>query len=136
MLIVPTQLNLFRACLLTGETGEIAIEAFTCMMIFKNIFCFGLTFSAEQWILSVSAENVFLIIAGIQVFVCLLGIPMCKFSFQIHYWWHQLILGRYLWEAESKFLPSTRYFNSVPSEMIWSIQLNANRYLMNIQFNM
>lgn len=78
MLIVPSHFIPSRDSLLTGRIGEIAIEAFTCMMIFKNIFCFGLTFSAEQWILSKAAEDVFLIIAGIQVFVCLLGIPMCE----------------------------------------------------------
>jgi hypothetical protein len=50
------------------------------MMIFKNIFCFGLTFSAYNWLLSGSAETVFLAIGGIQIFVCLLSIPMCKFS--------------------------------------------------------
>ena len=29
---------------------EIAVEAFTCMIVFKNVFSFGLTFSAFGWL--------------------------------------------------------------------------------------
>jgi hypothetical protein len=59
---------------------DIAIEAFTCMMIFKNIFCFGLTFNAYNWLIQGSVTNTFVAIASIQVFVCLLSVPMCRSS--------------------------------------------------------
>ena len=60
------------------NTGEIAVEAFTCLLIFKNIFSFGLTWGAYDWLLSAGILKTFLIIASIQVAICLLSIPMCK----------------------------------------------------------
>lgn len=55
---------------------EIAIEAFTCLLIFKNFFSFGLTFSAYDWIVAFGTYNTFVVIGTIQVVVCLLSIPM------------------------------------------------------------
>ena len=49
------------------------------MLIFKNIFSFGLTWSAYNWLLRDGIVKIFLIIGSIQVVVCLLSIPMCKF---------------------------------------------------------
>lgn len=59
---------------------EIAIEAFTCILIFKNFFTFGLTFSAYEWIVHAGPHKTFLWISSIQVVVCLLGIPMYVFG--------------------------------------------------------
>jgi hypothetical protein len=50
------------------------------MLIFKNIFCFGLAFSAYNWLTQGSVTNTFVAIASIQVFVCLLSVPMCRSS--------------------------------------------------------
>lgn len=59
-------------------TGDIAVEAFTCLLIFKNMLSFGLTWSAYDWLLQVGILKMFYIIGSIQVAVCLLSIPMCK----------------------------------------------------------
>ena len=61
-----------------GYQGDIAVEAFTCLLIFKNIFSFGLTWGAYDWIVSGGIVKIFYIIASIQVGICLLSIPMCK----------------------------------------------------------
>ncbi|KAI9766521.1 MAG: hypothetical protein M1840_006478 [Geoglossum simile] len=58
---------------------EIAVEAFTCLLMFKNFFSFGLTWSAYDWLLQSGISRTFYIIASVQVAVCLLTIPMCKF---------------------------------------------------------
>ena len=63
---------------LTRFLGDIAIEAFTCLLIFKNIFSFGLTFSAYNWLIKAGILKTFYIIASVQVGICLLSIPMCK----------------------------------------------------------
>ena len=58
--------------------GDIAVEAFTCLLIFKNIFSFGLTTVAYNWLLKAGILNIFLIVGSVQVGICLLSIPMCK----------------------------------------------------------
>lgn len=58
--------------------GEIAVEAFTCLLIFKNIFSFGLTWGAYNWLTSAGIAETFYIVASIQVGVCLLSVPMCR----------------------------------------------------------
>ncbi len=64
-----------------GSPGEIAIEAFTCLLIFKNFFSFGLTFSAYDWVkVQGGVYNSFIAISSLQVAICLLSIPMCKSS--------------------------------------------------------
>jgi hypothetical protein len=50
------------------------------MIIFKNIFSFGLTFSAYDWIISTNFKNVMIPIASIQVAICLLSVPLCEWS--------------------------------------------------------
>ena len=62
---------------LTG-IGDIAVEAFTCLLIFKNIFSFGLTWVAYNWLLKAGILRIFLIVGSVQVGICLLSIPMCK----------------------------------------------------------
>ncbi|RDL36610.1 MFS general substrate transporter [Venustampulla echinocandica] len=60
---------------------DIAVEAFTCTIIFKNFFSFGLTFSAYQWVIGPGGTfRVFMWISSIQVVVCLLSIPMYVFG--------------------------------------------------------
>lgn len=58
--------------------GDLTIEGFTIMIIFKNFFSFILTFFAYNWINDGGIERTMLAIASIQVVVCLLSIPMCK----------------------------------------------------------
>lgn len=65
----------------TLDAGEIAVEAFTCLLVFKNIFSFGLTWGAYNWLIAAGIGKTFYIIGSIQVAICLLSIPMCKFPF-------------------------------------------------------
>ncbi|KAK1138890.1 hypothetical protein N8T08_001679 [Aspergillus melleus] len=55
---------------------DIAIESFTCMLIFKNIFSFILTFFAYDWLVSNGIRPAFLAISSIQMGICVLSIPM------------------------------------------------------------
>lgn len=57
---------------------DLAIEGFTCMIIFKNIFSYALTYKAYDWIQEnqTRATPVFNALATFQVIVCLLSIPM------------------------------------------------------------
>ncbi|KAL8773133.1 MAG: hypothetical protein Q9209_001809 [Squamulea sp. 1 TL-2023] len=59
---------------------DIAVEAFTCLLIFKNIFSFGLTWGAYNWLTTAGISKTFYIIASIQVGICLLSIPMYIFG--------------------------------------------------------
>lgn len=56
---------------------EIAVEGFTCLLVFKNIFSFGLTFSGYGWLVSGGITPVFIAIASVQVVICCTTIPMC-----------------------------------------------------------
>jgi hypothetical protein len=67
---------------MTLDAGQIAVEAFTCLLIFKNIFSFVLTFFAYDWLIRNGIRPAFLAISSIQVGVCLLSIPMCEYSFR------------------------------------------------------
>ena len=60
--------------------GDISVEAFTCLLIFKNMFSFGLTWGAYNWIVKDGIVRTFNILGSVQVAVCLLSIPMCKVS--------------------------------------------------------
>lgn len=57
---------------------DIAVEGFTCLLVFKNIFSFGLTFSGYDWIVQLEPRKLFIIVGSVQVAVCCLTIPMCK----------------------------------------------------------
>lgn len=59
--------------------GEMAIEAFTCMLVFKNMFSFVLTFFAYTWFAHGGIKHTMIVIGSIQVGICLLSVPMCKF---------------------------------------------------------
>ena len=77
---------------------EIAVEGFTCLLVFKNIFSFGLTFSGYDWLLTYGIEQVFLAISSVQVVICCATVLMCEFS--ASYMndaadiWPQMCLGR------------------------------------------
>ncbi|KAK0717902.1 major facilitator superfamily domain-containing protein [Lasiosphaeria miniovina] len=59
---------------------DLAIEGFTCMIIFKNIFSFALTFKAYDWFIEnrTKATPVFNALGSVQLVVSLAAIPMCK----------------------------------------------------------
>ncbi|KAM0721631.1 hypothetical protein Q7P37_002556 [Cladosporium fusiforme] len=49
---------------------ETAVEGFTCLLVFKNVFSFGLTFSGWEWLVSGDVKPVFVAIASVQVVIC------------------------------------------------------------------
>ncbi|KAJ5760115.1 hypothetical protein N7520_007271 [Penicillium odoratum] len=59
---------------------EIAVEAFTCLLVFKNMFSFVLTFFAYNWFARGGVKHTMIIIGSIQVGICLLSIPMYVFG--------------------------------------------------------
>ncbi|KAL9115509.1 MAG: hypothetical protein Q9227_000830 [Pyrenula ochraceoflavens] len=56
---------------------DIAVEAFTCLMIFKNLFSFILTWYAFDWVFKLSKAHLFVIVGSVQMGICALSIPMC-----------------------------------------------------------
>jgi hypothetical protein len=58
-----------------------SVEGFTCLLVFKNLFSFGLTFKGFDWLVQTnSTKNMFIALGSVQVAICALTIPMCKFS--------------------------------------------------------
>ncbi|KAF3906503.1 hypothetical protein ABW20_dc0106905 [Dactylellina cionopaga] len=55
---------------------DIAIEAFTCLLMFKNFFSYGITYEAYRWLQKLGRPKMFIILGSAQVFVCLLTVPM------------------------------------------------------------
>nr|POE51538.1 protein hol1 [Quercus suber] len=66
------------ALYLVDAHRDIAVEGFTCLLIFKNIFSFGLTYSAYDWLNHAGVRPVFIALGSVQVGICCLTIPMCK----------------------------------------------------------
>ncbi|KAJ5736711.1 Major facilitator superfamily domain general substrate transporter, partial [Penicillium malachiteum] len=59
---------------------EISVEAFTCLLVFKNMFSFVLTFYAYDWFAYGGIKHTMTIVGSIQVGICLLSIPMYVFG--------------------------------------------------------
>lgn len=87
------------------------MEAFTCLMIFKNMFSFGLTWGAYDWLVEAGSLKTFYVIASIQIGVCLLSIPMCKSNRSNTPVATAILKGifcRHIREEEQSVLPSAR----------------------------
>jgi hypothetical protein len=56
-----------------------SIEGFTCLLVFKNLFSFGLTFKGFEWIIGSEIKPVFVALGSVQVGICALTIPMCEY---------------------------------------------------------
>jgi hypothetical protein len=70
--------------MLIDMTGDMSVEGFTCLLVFKNLFSFGLTFKGFDWLISAgSVKTLFIPVASVQVAVCALTIPMCKSLFKV-----------------------------------------------------
>jgi hypothetical protein len=61
---------------------DLAVEAFTCLLVFKNIFSFGLTWSGFGWLNNSGIKTVFYAVGSVQVGVCCLTVLMCEFRFR------------------------------------------------------
>jgi MFS family permease len=59
---------------------DIAVEAFTNLLIFKNIFSFLLAYFAYTWVFEGGIKEIFIAFASIEVAICLLSIPMYVFG--------------------------------------------------------
>ncbi|KAF3152821.1 hypothetical protein TWF569_002646 [Orbilia oligospora] len=59
---------------------DIAIEAFTCLLMFKNFFSYGITYDAYYWLQKLGRPKMFTILGSVQVFICLLTVPMYIFG--------------------------------------------------------
>ncbi|KAL2256090.1 hypothetical protein VTK26DRAFT_2201 [Humicola hyalothermophila] len=71
---------------------DLAIEGFTCMIIFKNIFSCGLTMRAFDWLIAqpnTKATPLFNAVASVQVGVCVLSLPMYVFGKRIRSFFHR-----------------------------------------------
>lgn len=70
---------------------DLAIEGFTCMIIFKNIFAFALTFKAYEWLVTngTRATPVFNALGAVQVVVCALSVPMYVYGKRNRSYFHR-----------------------------------------------
>ncbi|KAJ5625982.1 hypothetical protein N7510_002291 [Penicillium lagena] len=59
---------------------EIAVEAFTCLLVFKNMFSFVLTFYAYDWFSHGGVKHTMIVVGSIEVGICMLSIPMYVFG--------------------------------------------------------
>ncbi|ORY09280.1 MFS transporter-like protein [Clohesyomyces aquaticus] len=55
---------------------DVAVEGFTCLLVFKNIFSFALTFKGYEWMITGGIKQIFIAIGSVQVAICLLTVPM------------------------------------------------------------
>ncbi|EOD47567.1 putative mfs transporter protein [Neofusicoccum parvum UCRNP2] len=69
---------------------EVAVEAFTCLLVFKNIFSFGLTWKGYDWIVDGGVKEVFVAVGSVQVGVCMLTVLMYVFGK-----WNRSFFARY-----------------------------------------
>jgi hypothetical protein len=58
---------------------ELAIEGLTCLVLFKNLISFGITYKGFDWLAELSARPMFFLFAYVQIGICVSTIPMCKF---------------------------------------------------------
>ncbi|CUS13787.1 unnamed protein product [Tuber aestivum] len=68
------------ALYLVDAYPSIAIETFTCLLLFKNFFSFALTWEAFNWLRDAGTKDLFIYIASVQVAVCSLTLPMYFFG--------------------------------------------------------
>lgn len=61
------------------DVGDLAVEVFTCLIIFKNIFSFALTFKGYSWLTHRGGiKGTFVIVGSVQTAVCVCGLFVCE----------------------------------------------------------
>jgi hypothetical protein len=76
---VPLQTHVYTPQLLIS-VGDISVEGFTCLLVFKNVFSFALTFKGFDWLIQArTTKHMFVALGSVQVAVCALTIPLCEF---------------------------------------------------------
>ncbi|KAF1929683.1 MFS general substrate transporter [Didymella exigua CBS 183.55] len=69
---------------------DMSIEGFTCLLVFKNIFSFGLTFKGFDWLVeSGDTKHMFVALGSVQVAICALTIPMYVFGKRSRSFFHR-----------------------------------------------
>ncbi|KAK1831914.1 major facilitator superfamily domain-containing protein [Podospora conica] len=70
---------------------DLAVEGFTCLIIFKNIFSFALTFKAFDWLVvnGDKATPVFNALGTVQLVACLSTIPMYIYGKRLRSFFHR-----------------------------------------------
>ncbi|KAI6376040.1 hypothetical protein MCOR25_002855 [Pyricularia grisea] len=70
---------------------DLSIEGFTCMIIFKNFFSYGLTYKAYDWWLELKTIStpLFNIIGTVQLIICLTSIPMYIWGKRVRSYYHR-----------------------------------------------
>jgi len=98
---------------------EIAVEGFTCLLVFKNIFSFGLTFSGYDWLVGGGIKPVFMAIASVQVVVCCATLVLCKYLVVKFRPWetNANCCHRYLRQEEPLLLRQTRHPRETEAEV-------------------
>ena len=130
---------------------DLSIEGFTCLLIFKNFFSYGLTYKAYDWLVAngTKARPVFNALGSVQLVICLLAIPMCKLvvailCFSLFFCFCVSLLAlfvayanpnyRRVWQTQPELLLPPRHSQAVPAEMILFI-LYFNRRDQNALIN-
>ena len=62
------------------DIGDIAIEAFTCLLVFKNCFSFALSWEGIDWLINIDGgiKRLFIYVGSAQAGICLLTVFMCR----------------------------------------------------------
>lgn len=55
---------------------DISTEAFTCLLIFKNLISFGIVEKGFDWYLSAGPQGMFFIFGYVQIAICLSAVPL------------------------------------------------------------
>jgi MFS family permease len=86
------------ALYLVDSYREVAVEAFTCLLIFKNFFSYVLTYYAVDWVQVNGPWKLFQTIGIIQIGICLLSVPMYIYGKKIRSFTHRHeIMKRISW---------------------------------------
>ncbi|KAF9692399.1 hypothetical protein EKO04_009460 [Ascochyta lentis] len=92
---------------------DMSVEGFTCLLVFKNLFSFGLTFKGFDWLVqSNSPKNMFIALGSVQVAICALTIPLYILGKKNRsfFYRHNVFFKATDWIADAivKILPSSR----------------------------
>jgi len=70
---------------------DLAVEGFTCLIIFKNMFSFALTFKGFDWLVTnrSKATPIFTALGIVQVIVCLSSIPLYIYGKRLRSFFHR-----------------------------------------------
>ncbi|EXJ96119.1 hypothetical protein A1O1_01245 [Capronia coronata CBS 617.96] len=68
---------------------DIAVEAFTNLLIFKNIFSFILAYNAYNWVFAIRIRHLFIIFGSIEIVICLLSVPMYVYGKRSREFFHR-----------------------------------------------